>query len=318
MALSAFKVFSAYAQTTRTELLAQQIALFNAATMGGFVLRQAANEGDYSDKTLWAKLSGLVRRRNAYGTGAVTPISLSQLQETSVKVAAGTPPIEIDPHTFQWIQKSPEEAGVVIGKQLAEEQLADYLNTSIMIYKAAIGAVAALNYAPAASPTLAHLNTGASKFGDRSSAIKCWVMHSSTLHTLYGTALANSAGLFTFGTVKVVTDGFGRPFVVTDSANLYLDDTQDLYYILGLSDGAILVEENNDWIDNTETKNGDENITRTYQAQWSVNYAVKGFAWDKTNGGRSPSNAALGTATNWDKYVTSNKDAAGVMVTVHP
>jgi hypothetical protein len=60
--------------------------------------------------------------------------------------------------------------------------------------------------------------------------------------------------------------------------------------------------------------NGDENITRSWQAQWSYNVGLKGFAWDKTAGGHSPSNAALATGTNWDRFATETKDLAGVIV----
>jgi hypothetical protein len=41
---------------------------------------------------------------------------------------------------------------------------------------------------------------------------------------------------------------------------------------------------------------------------------VKGYAWDKTNGGHAPNAAALATGSNWDQYVTNIKDTAGVMV----
>jgi hypothetical protein len=63
-----------------------------------------------------------------------------------------------------------------------------------------------------------------------------------------------------------------------------------------------------------EITNGNENISRTWQAQWSFNLGLKGFAWDKTNGGKSPTTAALTTGTNWDKFATSNKDLPGVLV----
>lgn len=316
MALSDLAVFSEYAYSTMTEMQDQQIGLFNAATRGGLVLQSGNHQGDYSDEAMWAKISGLVRRRNAYGSGTVAEKVLEHLTETSVKVAAGTPPVRIDPGMMKWIQRSPEEAGVVVGKQMAEDSIADMLNTAVLVYAAAIGQVANVVYDHSATGvmSLVALNKGAAKFGDRAGAIVAWVMHSKSAFDIYGEALTNANRLFVFGNVRVIEDGFGRPLVVTDSPNLITAGTPDTYAALGLTPGAVLVSQNGDYTDNVETKNGDENIIRTYQAEWSYNVGIQGFAWDKTNGGKSPTNTALGTATNWDRYATSDKDLAGVLV----
>lgn len=316
MALSDLAVFSEYAYTAMTEVQDQQVTLFNQATRGGLILQQSANQGDYSDEVMWAKIAGLVRRRDAYGSGAVAAKVLQHLTDTSVKVAAGTPPVRIDPGMLKWIQKSPEEAGVVLGKQLAEDSVADMVNTAILVFVTATGSIAAVTYdhSGTGDMSLGALNTGAAKFGDRAGAIVCWLMHSKSAFDIYGEALANSNRLFVFGNVRVIEDGFGRALVVTDSPNLILAGTPDNYYACGLVPGAVMVGQNNDFTDNVETTNGDENIIRTYQAEWSYNLGITGFAWDKTNGGPSPTTAAIGTATNWDKYATSNKDLAGVLV----
>jgi hypothetical protein len=315
MSLSDLQVFSDFVYSTSTEMLDQQINLFNQATAGGITLRTASNLGDFSESAHWKKISGLVRRRNAYGSGAVTAKTMEHLLETSVKVAAGTPPVEIDPGMLRWIQKSPEEAGVIIGQQMAGDTMADMLNTALLVYVNAIGQVAAVIHdGTAATANLSALNRGAAKFGDRSQDINTWVMHSTNLHDIYGESLANSARLFQFGDVRVIEDGFGRPLVQTDSPSLITSGSPDTYHICGLTQGAVMVEQNGDFDANIETSNGDENILRTYQAEWSYNVGLKGFAWDKANGGKSPNDTALGTATNWDRYATSDKDLAGVLV----
>lgn len=315
MALSDLTVFQEYAQSSMTEVQDQQIERFNGAVRGGLILTSAAHEGDFSSTTMWAKISGLVRRRNAYGSGAQTAKVLSQLVNTSVKVAAGTPPIEIDPGMLKWIQKSPEEAGAVIGRQMAEDSIADMLNVGIMVYVAGIGNVSALVHdGTAGTASLAALNTGASKFGDRSQDLVAWVTHSKVAFDIYGEALANNNRLFNFGNVQVVEDGFGRPIVMTDSPNLITSGSPDTYHTLGLTPGAVVVEQGNEFTDNIETSNGDENIQRTYQAEWTYQLGLKGFAWDTSTGGKSPNDAALGTAGNWDRFATSDKDLAGVLV----
>lgn len=319
MALSDLQVFSEYAYSSMTEVQDQAIQKFNEASQGTVILRSASNQGDYSDTAFWKKISGLVRRRNAYGSGTVTEKVLEHLLATSVKVAAGTPPVRIDPGMMKWIQRSPEEAGATVGQQLAEDSLADMLNTACLVGRVAIGSVTAVvndisgGTGGAEKTTLGSLNTTVAKFGDRAQAIQAWLMHSTPLFDLYGQALTNANQLFVFGNVQVRQDGFGRVFVVTDSPNLVVAGTPTKYHTLGLTAGALVVEQNGDFTDNVETKNGDENIIRTYQAEWSYNVGIKGFAWDKTNGGHSPNNAAIGGAGNWDRYSTSVKDLAGVV-----
>lgn len=322
MALSDLAVYSEYAYSAFSETLRQQVDLFNAATGGAVMLQSAAHQGDFSDVAFFAKVTGgLVRRRNAYGSGTVAEKVLKHLVDTSVKVAAGTPPVRLDPGQFRWIQQNPEVAGAAMGQQLAVDTMADMLNVGLGSVYSALSQVSDVVYDATANtdaadklPTWNNLNNGQAKFGDQSSQIAAWIMHSTPMHKLYGSNLTNGERLFTYGTVNVVRDPFGKLLVMTDSPNLFAAGTPNVYHILGLVPGAVMIGQNNDFDANEETKNGDENIIRTYQAEWSYNIGVKGFAWDKANGGKSPTDAALFTSTNWDKYATSHKDLAGVVV----
>lgn len=320
MALSDLAVFNRFAYDEMTEVVAQQIDLFNAASQGTMQLVAAANLGDYNERAFWAKLSGLVRRRNAYGSGAVGSISLAHRRDVSVKVAAGTPPVRIDPGQFRWIQQNPEEAGIVIGRQLAGDMLADMVNIGLGVTNAALRQHTELFLDKSTDKlTFQFLADATVKLGDRANDIRAWAMHSIPMHNLYTLALANASQLFTYGTVNVMRDPVGRVFIITDSPNLVTVDTgpdpdTTTYHTLGLQSGAVVVEQNNDFDANIDTRNGDENIIRDYQAEWTYNVSVKGFAWDKGNGGHSPNDAALLTSTNWDKIVTSFKDCAGVVI----
>jgi hypothetical protein len=305
-----------------TEVLRQKIDLFNAATGGAIQLRSAAHQGDFSDVAFFAKISGLVKRRNAYGSGAVAQKTLANLVDTMVKVAAGTPPVRLDPGQFKWIQQNPEVAGAALGQQLAVDTMADMLNIGLGSTYAALSQVANVvhnatgNTAPEDTMSFSNLNLGQAKFGDQSSQIAAWIMHSKPVFDLYGKNLTNAGQLFTYGTVNVIRDPFGKLLVVTDSQNLVITGSPNNYAALGLVPGALVIDQNNDYTANEEMKNGDENIQRTFQAEWSYNMGIKGFAWDKTNGGKSPNDAALLTSTNWDRYATSDKDLAGVVVRV--
>lgn len=319
MALSDLAVFSEYAYLGLQEALDYNIDLFNSASAGAIVLRSQSHLGDFSDEAFWARLQGLVRRRNAYGTATLSEISLEHIVDTMVKVAAGTPPVNISPSQFEWIQRNPEEGGALYGRQLAEDMLADMVNTGIMAFVAATVATAEV-YIDAADEALTwrHFNQGQALFGDRSAAVRVWVMHSGPLFGLWGNALANAESLFSFGTVNVKSDPFGRPMVITDAPSLVEPDGGGAgvptYYSLGLTTGAIVVDQNADFTANTSTTNGKENIQRTIQSEWSYNLGLKGYAWDKTNGGKSPNDAALAVSTNWDQIATSHKDLGGVIL----
>lgn len=319
MALSDLAVYSEYAYSASTEVLAQQIELFNAASEGTIILNDAANQGDYNDKTLWALNSSLVRRRNPYGTGSVSTTTLLQLVDTMVKVAAGTKDVRFDTSQLKWIQQDPKQAGAALGKQLAEQILADMLNTSLIsAYAAMVQTTAILADVTGASPdtlTPMALVKGASKFGDRAQDIRSWVTHSTPMFDFWKNNITNTEKLFLYGTVAVNRDPFGRTFIVTDSPSLI--DTvpsPDVYYVLGLVTGAIEVQRNNDYTAQEIPINGQENLATSFQAEWSYNLGIKGYSWDKTNGGKAPTTAALATSSNWDKYVTSDKDGPGVIL----
>lgn len=316
MALSDLQIFSEKLYGSYLELLSYNLELFNSATQGGLVLSSGAMQGDFSTETLWTRIPNLVRRRNPYTPAtALTKTKLGMAAMSKVKVAGGTNPVELDKYQFSWILKSPEEAAAKMSQQLAEDSMADMVGTAIKTFVAAVGAQATnLHDGTAGVASLGGLVTAASKLGDRSDSINCWLMHSKSMFDIWGASLANASQLFNFGNIKVLTDGFGRPFVVSDNPALSYVSSGTKYRILGLTDGAVTVENNlADFNSAIVDGVGTENITRTFQAEWAWNLSLKGFTWDIANGGAAPSDAALATATNWDKVATSHKDLAGVL-----
>ena len=315
MALSDLKVFSEKTYSTVQELLDYNVELFNAATRGGLVLTPGNIQGDFKTEAFWARLSNLLRRRNVYADSNLTTQSLTMKESSKVKIAAGINPIDITTSMFTWIQKSPDEAAAVIGKQMSQDMMNDMVSVAIKAFTTATGAQATNVYdGSAGTPTLAGLLSTARLLGDRSDDIACWLMHSKSMFDIWGTSLTNSSNLFDFGNVKVMQDGFGRPFVVADHpALINATPTPDIYRILGLTPAGVIVEGINDWKANEDTRNGTENIKTTYQAEWTYNLTLKGYSWDITNGGACPNDAALTTATNWDNVAASHKDLAGVM-----
>ena len=312
------EVFNRQVYTAATEVVDQQVELFNANSNGTIVLRPSSvNMGDFSMEASFKAISKLVRRRDVTnGTQAVSAVRLGQLKNVSVKVASGTSPIEWERAQFAWIKQNPAQAAAVIGEQLAKGMMQDQLNVAIKGLVAAMGnnsAVVTDKSGDSGNEAIrpAYLAEAAGKFGDRQMDIAAWVIHSKSMTDLWQNALANAERLFVYESVAVMRDPFGRIFVMTDSPDLL---ATNVYSTLGLVEGAALVEPNNDFDAVTVDTTGKENIQTTYQAEWSYNLGLRGYAWKTAVGGAAPNDTALGTGTNWEKVVTSNKDTAGVLL----
>ena len=309
------QVFNKQTYLAMTEYVAQEVDKFNEASQGAIQLISKPFSGDFDIEASFKAIDGLVRRRNAHGSGTVPAKRLQQMLDVAVKVGAGTPPIRYEKQQYTWLLQNPELAALTIGEQLGKAKIADMLNAGISGSSAAIGSVPALVEGDGtAPPSFKLLNKGASRMGDRSGAIRAWVLHSTTLHGLFDNALTNAENLFRYDGVNVVRDPFGRLFVVTDAPSLAVTTTGTIYNTLGLVEGAVVVNDSNDFNAELLAITGGENIEYEYQAEWSYAVGAKGFAWDVANGGKSPTDAAIATPTNWDQIATSIKDTAGVLV----
>ena len=153
---------------------------------------------------------------------------------------------------------------------------------------------------------------GAALFGDRQSDIAAWVMHSKSVNDIYGQALANAQQLFTFGSVRVIEDGFGRPLVMTDSDALHFDNAGTENYIqCGIVAGGISVQEQGDYRAYTVTDLRPTNPRELLTATGSFGLGLKGYSFKA--GVVQPDDAALATASNWSR-VGGVKDSAGIKV----
>ena len=316
MSLANLQVFSDTVETVSSEIVAQQVEKFNAASAGGIVLRTAANRGDYASSLKYQKISGLIAERDPTSVAAVSAVELVRILEGSVKLARRVGPVNLIPSDYDWIMRAPEEAGSVIGLQVAPDRLADMLNTGISAFVAATLNVGAtlVHDMGATTITLAGLADGQQKLGDAQGKLACWAMHSKSWTDLYKAGITGSNVLFTYGTVNIVRDPLGRPFVITDSASLV--NAAD-YYTCGLVPGGIVCEDNGDMRGQTVATNLTQNLGATYQGQYTYNLGLLGFKWNEAAGGRAPIAATIATGTNWTRAATSVKDCAGVIVQAH-
>ena len=314
MSLAQMQVFNDFIMPATLESLDQMTAAFNAASNGAIILSPDGFTGDFLQESFFQTLAAAQRRVDRYAANGAAPITdLTELKNSSVKVAGGFGPIRYEPAQMTWLQRPTVQGIEVASRAFAEILLKDQLNTAIAALVAAITAQAtAVNDVSAtAGITQAGLNNAHAKFGDSSQSLVAQVMQGTTWHKLVGQAIANSTNLFVAGNVRVV-DILGKVTVVTDAPALMQTGTPNKEVILSLVSGAALVHDGRDQISNVDTSNGKERIETTIQVDYTFALGLKGYPWDTTAGGKSPTDAELATGTNWDKTSTSIKHTAGV------
>ncbi|WP_299726833.1 major capsid protein [uncultured Endozoicomonas sp.] len=313
--MATLEIFNRQVRDTATEMVDQEVQKFNEASGGALIMGNESVIGDYVEEASWAAIAGLAARRNAHADKAVTAVELNQLLKRSIKVDGRIGPVKMTDTQYRRIGASVEEVAAIVSAQAAEGIIRDQLNTSAAAAKAAIGSVTELAHSVATAGgvplTLAELNRGNAKLGDRSALITAYLMHSIGFHELIGEALNNDNRLYTIGDINVFDGGLGRRYVVSDIPALVEDE---LLHTLGLVAGGVAVQASGLTSFVTTETTGRENIQRMMQGEYEFIVGVKGFQWAKTDV-NSPTDAAIATAANWKKIATSHKDCAGVLIT---
>lgn len=302
-------IFQQQVSLAATELVAQQVQLFNAASGGSLVMGSGDHIGDYIERTSWQLLGGLAQRRNAYKDGDLTAQELGQILDRMVKIDGRIGPVSVTPTMMKRLGKNTAEASSVVAAQAAAAMIQDYLNTTAGALVTAIGTNTDMVTSIATAPNLAGLNKGARPMGDAFSRLVAWVMDGATFNDFTDEALTNTNRLFQIGNVNIMQDGLGRRFVISDIPALAGDGAQN---VLGLTAGAAAVQ--------TTALNmlaqpvlGKENLKALMQGEYDYTLGIKGYQW-ASNSIKSPTDAQLTTAANWKQITTSNKDTAGVLV----
>lgn len=315
MTTTQMQVFNQYVMPAMIETLAQKVEQFNAASRNAIRLTTEGFTGDFLQESFFAAIHTAQRRVDRYaaqGTPSVT--DLTQLKHSSVKVAGGFGPIRFEPSQLTWLNKPTAEGIEVASRNFAEALMADQLNTAIAALVAAISnqSTAKNDVSGTLGVSYAAMNNAHALFGDHSGNIVTNVMNGATYHKLIGQNLTNTPTLFQSQNVLVV-DILGKAVVVTDAPALYATGTPNVNKVLGLVDSAAIVHDGSDVISNIETTNGQTRIETTMQVDYTFGLGLKGYTWDESNGGKTPTDAELATGSNWDKIATSIKHTAGVI-----
>lgn len=315
MALSDMKVYNDDIVGTTIELLGQKTDQFNAASGGAIVLSTASWRGDFSRESFFNQIASAKRRVDRYATITTqAATALTQGEHVGVKVAGGFGPVLFEPAQMTWLNEDPASAIRAISEGFSDALLADQLNTAVGAAVAAVSGQTALvnDVSATAGLSLNVLNNSHAKFGDQSQLLVTDIMTGAAYHTLVDKALTNANQLFVAGNVMVV-DVLGKRYVISDIPALYEAGAPNKTKVLSVVANGIIVDNASDIISNIDTSNGNTRIQTTWQADYSFGLKLKGYSWDVTNGGKSPLDAELFTASNWDKAVAENKHTLGTL-----
>lgn len=310
--LSHRTVFNEYIVPATMETFAEQVRLFNGASNGAIVLDASNFRGDFIEQAFFDSLMGAQRRVDRYTPNTeVESTEITDHTQSGVKVAGGFGPIVYEPSTMTWLNEPTARGIEIASRNFAEALLYDQVNTALNATIAAISGNADAIYGDVAEElTYDVINMAHARFGAASGNIIVDVMNGLQYHKFISKNLNNPNQLFQAGNVQIV-DILGKKVVVVDAPGLTAPDGTQR--VVGLTRGAVTVSDSGDIITNVDTKNGKQRIETTFQADYTFTLGIKGYSWDQTTGGKSPLDAEISTAANWDRIASSIKSTAGVL-----
>lgn len=299
-------IYNDLAQTAYLERLQEVLDIFNASSGGAIVLRNENIEGDLRKRAFY-KIGGSLEHRNVNSVADVTGKKIGAGEQIGVKTPWKYGPYETTEEAFKRRARSPEEFSVLVGQDMADAVLDYYIQFAFAGLSGAIGANA--NMVVPATFATDHkkvLTKGMRKFGDRFNRIAVFGMDSGTYFDLVDDAIGEKiyeeAGSVVYGGTPGT---MGKPVLVSDKI--------PAEKIFGLQPGAVTITESQLPGIRSYPINTQENLAIGYRAEGTFNIDLLGYSWDE-QAGVNPNLAAVGTGANWDKYATSDKVTAGVII----
>ena len=320
---SDFKIYNPEFQAGMWEGITQFVNAFNAASRNGIRLVTEQQLGQYSKEAFLQDLSTLISRRDVTSASAATKLKMTQGEIASVKIQRKVGPVSIMMDALRKIGSDQQSISFILGQMTGQKKAQDMLNTGVLSAEAAIEGQAALVYDATGQSTKTlttdHLVSGLAKMGDAAERVVAWVMHSKPYFDLTKNQI--SAGVMNVAdrVIYGATPGtLNRPVVLSDIPALHDDNDSatDTYNVLGLVSNGVMITETEMSEIFSQINLGGENVELIIQGEHAYNVGVQGFTWNISGGGANPTDAALGTTSNWTKTKTSDKDLAGVRIKV--
>lgn len=330
-----FQIYQDGFQTGMLEALEQEVSVLNATS--SILVVTGNTRGEYEESAFFQNIDGLVSDRDPTSTSSVTPSGLTQDQIKDILCNYKVGPSATTMDAFRKINESPEVFSFLLGRMAGAQLAEKFLNGGLGALVAAMstetgmifdtrGTFDSLNpKADKTSISLRNLNKVLGLMGDKRSRVRMWVMGSAPFTELVDNQIVEKLGEVSGAIIYGGNPGtYGLPAYVTDSPALTF--TQDVradgagtavdverHRILGLTEQAMVIQENNYFDLVTERKTGGENLTIQYQGEGSYLIRLKGFSFGGSN---SPTDGELATDTNWTYKFQSVKAGPGVMLVV--
>jgi len=303
------------------EEMEQNLESLTTGSRGAIVINDARIKGDYGYDSFFTSIDDMVERRVVDTVSAGTATQALEKEYISVKLNRRAQ-IEWSLDAFKKKQLDPMGFSFVLGREFQRRKAQEMVNLGMTAVATALESQSALTTGTgSASITHALINTSFATRGDKAGQIVSCALHSVPYYDLIGQALTDKmpanigGGAIEVGTVPI----FGRAALVSDSSGLVDLNASltDTYNVLGLVPGAVIMSQSEpETIVGAELVTGLHNLVYRFQAEWTYNLAVKGFQWDVSSGGANPTDANVGTTTNWDQIDTSDKTLAGTLLVV--
>lgn len=276
------------------QLIAANLNVFNQASNGTLMLGSGDVLKDTIETMVLGMISGLVVDRNPYaapGT-AVDQLTIARLLTNSVSISGRVGPVTITNAQARKIETNVDEVAAEIAAQAAQAIIEWHIQRGVGAGAAAIstsdGTGSGANKKPMAIytqgarkdgvggrkfPTLGDFPLAASLFGDFADNITTWFMDGvQWANFIAYQAIPSAEQVFAIGNVKVMNDGLGRRFVISDSVGAALPtDT-----LIGLVPGAVQITTNGLTMA-ADQVTGEENIRQIWQGEFDSHVAVKGY-----------------------------------------
>lgn len=326
---TSFRVYNDEFYGGMNETLEQNATAFNGASQNAIRLVTQAHKGHFHEDAFFTSIgSGLVSRRDISSTSAATDTPLASDTFIGPKLNRKVGPVANTIDSLRKIEISPERFSFLLGQQVAQAKLEDYLNTLITAGVACFlkttsggpsGLGSFIDKSGSASNILQYdyLAEGLQTFGDQQSRVVAWVMHSVAFLALIKESISIATDRVAGAAIYSGTAGtMGRPVIVTDSDNLIKADGisagVDSYYTLGLTSDALVAMDSEEDEMVSDVVTGTENLVLRIQGEHAFNVGVKGFSYTSTTA--NPTNTAVGTGSNWTLKVDSVKSTGGFII----
>lgn len=301
-------IYNELAQTAYLERLQENLAVFNKASNNAILLSDENLQGDFTKESFY-KIAGEIEHRDVNSTSVVQAKKIAMAERVGVKVPFKFGPYETTEEAFKRRARSVDEFSLLLGQDYADALMAGYWKYATAALQGAVGSNSSMLVTAKLSEHGRKVITqGMRKFGDKFSNLSLLVMDAASYFDIVDGAITDKlyqeASTVVYGGAPGT---MGIPILVTDQAK---KDT-----IFGLQQGAIRIRNSQLPAFRVYQDNTKENLVIGVRAEGAFNLDVLGYSY-KDTAGANPNLATLGATANWEKYATSDKNTAGVILNI--